>query len=76
MWKMSFLGNLRPSTAMMVMGVTPGRLRAGSPTAITHEKKGFHDLNQTSMRTCSMLIFRGVVDRISKPEITQDTTFD
>ena len=42
--------------AMLVSGrvVHPGRLTACSPTAITHLYRKEHDLNQTSMRTCSM----------------------
>ena len=38
----------------------PGRWIRLEPTAITHEKFQENDLNQASMRTCSMLIFRGV----------------
>ena len=38
----------------------PGRLTAG--TYQSPMKRKANDLNQTSMRTCSMLIFRGVTD--------------
>jgi len=31
----------------------PGRLTAGSPTAITNLKKGSHDLKQTSRELCA-----------------------
>ena len=41
--------------------VHPGRLTAGSPTAITHEKKGISSSTKTSMMWCSSRSSGGVV---------------
>ena len=41
-----------------ILMLHPGRLTAGTYKSPMKRKE--HDLNQTSMRTCSMFIFRGV----------------